>query len=323
MPVRKRGDRWQVRVSLGGGRRAEQTLPPGATRADALAVEVQIRRAQIDAAAGRRVDVPLLDLLDRWVREEASKQKSWPVTKYKVAVLREHYLPGRGLAHIQDVAGALREIEAKPATTNRYLSILRRLANAAVEWGLSDRAIKIKLLPENNERHVYLTWHQVRGLMRKCEPEVADALMLSAMTGLRRGELLRLSKDSLHGSTLVLDARTKGGKPRAIPLPPEGVRIARRRVPFAVPSHTIRWQFERAREAVGLPQVQWRDLRHTYASFLAKAGVQTVAIKDLLGHSNVAVTNRYAHLVRDDLRQAVDKAFRGSGMGQKRTKKAA
>lgn len=245
------------------------------------------------------------------------------MTQYKVAVLREHYLPGRTLSQIQDVAGELRAVDAAPATANRYLSILRRLANAAVEWGLTDRAIKIRLLPENNERHVYLTWDQVRALARRCPPEIADAILLSAMTGLRRGELLRLTPASLRGSTLVLDARTKAGKPRTIPLPPAGVQIARRSLPFRLSTHTVRWYFERAREEVGLPHVQWRDLRHSYASFLAAAGVQTIAIKDLLGHSNVAVTNRYAHLVREDLRRAVDKAFRGSGMGRRPAKKAA
>jgi integrase len=327
MSIRPHGNRYQVRVSVGGGKRIERTLPPGATRQDAKdaerEIELQVRRAKIAAATGRRPDIYLTELLDRWVREEASKQKSWNVTKYKVAVLREHYLPGKTLADIQDVAGALREIDAKPATTNRYLSIIRRLGNAALEWELTDKATKIKMLPENNERHIYLTWPQVRGLMRRCDPEVSDALMLSAMTGLRRGELLRLTKASLRDGAIVLDAKTKAGKPRVIPLPPEGARIARKRLPFAVPAHTVRWQFERAREAVKLPHVQWRDLRHTYASFLAKAGVQTVAIKDLLGHSNVSVTNRYAHLVRDDLRHAVDKAFHGSGMGQKGAKKAA
>jgi integrase len=314
MPIRPHGNRWQVRVSVGGGKRLERTLPPGASRQDAKEAErelqVQVRQAKIAAATGRRPDIYLTDLLDRWVREEASKQSSWCVTKYKVAVLRENYLPGKTLADIQDVAGALREIDAKPATTNKYLSIIRRLGNAAIEWGISDKACKIKMANERgNERHVYLTWPQVRGLMKRCDPEVADAMMLSAMTGLRRGELLRLTKDSLRGSELVLNAKTKGKKPRVIPLPPEGVRIARRRLPFSVTISTIRGQYERAREALDMQHVQWRDLRHTYASFLAKSGIQTAHIKDLLGHANLATTNRYAHLVREDLRHAVDKAF--------------
>lgn len=302
MSVRKHGNRWQVRVRVGGGRRIERTLPPGATRADALAVESQIRRTQIDLAAGRKPDLAIDALLDRWIAEEASRQKSWSVTQYKVGVLRE-YTAGRPLSQIQEVAGLIRRVDAKPATLNRYLSILRRLSNLAERWGLVDRAPKIDLFPEHNERHVYYTPAEVGQLAKVAGGEVGDVIRFAALTGLRRSELLGIKE--LYGGAVLLDARTKSGRPRLVPLTPEALRIARRRIPWTVTAQDIRRDFERARKALGLPQRQFRDLRNTFASWLAQDGQNLKAIQDLLGHAQLTTTQRYAHLAAGHLKAAV------------------
>jgi hypothetical protein len=64
MPIRKRADRLQVRVS--GGRRVERTLPAGARRADAVALEAALRRAVIDQVVGRPRRFTIADALDQW-----------------------------------------------------------------------------------------------------------------------------------------------------------------------------------------------------------------------------------------------------------------
>jgi site-specific recombinase XerD len=66
-----------------------------------------------------------------------------------------------------------------------------------------------------------------------------------------------------------------------------------------------------------LPHVHWHDLRHTYASWLAQAGQPMGAIRDLMGHSSLAVTNRYAHLAPSHLRAAVASLPGGVRMGKK------
>ena len=172
MSVRKHGNRWQVRLRVGNGRRIERTLPPGANKADALAVEGQIRRAQIDAAAGRKPHVSLDALPDRWINEQAKRQRSWSRTKYNVAVLRE-FTKGKSLAQIQDGASAVKSADVMPATIAHSLSILRRVSNLSRDGTRRPRA-RINLLTEHNQRHVYLTPQEVARLAGKCGPIVGD-----------------------------------------------------------------------------------------------------------------------------------------------------
>lgn len=90
MSVRRIGQRWQVRIRLGGGERVEQTLPRTAKRADALQLEAQIRRSQIDAAIGRKPKYLIDDALERWVESSAKRLKSWPRDlKYRVDVQKK------------------------------------------------------------------------------------------------------------------------------------------------------------------------------------------------------------------------------------------
>lgn len=60
----------------------------------------------------------------------------------------------------------------------------------------------------------------------------------------------------------------------------------------------------RVREDAGLPHVRLHDLRHAYGTWLAESGVPLTDVRDLMGHSSLAVTSRYAHSHVDRLRKA-------------------
>lgn len=309
MPVRKRGDRWQVRVALGGGRRLERTLPPGAKRADALALEARLGRQRVALATGQ-AEHTLDDAIDRWLTD-AQALKSWARDlRYRVGILRP-YAAGRRLDELPAVADQIkkrgRQEGLSAAGINRYLSLLRRIGNLAERWGWTDLPLgrRVVLLPETSQRHVYLTAQEVGRLAAAADALTADAIWFAALTGLRRSEMLALRPEQVRDGLLLLDAHTKSGRPRGVPLPPEAARIARARLPWRVKYWELRDRFEAARTAAGLPHVHWHDLRHTYASWLAQGGQPLTAIRDLMGHSSLAVTNRYAHLAPEHLRAAV------------------
>lgn len=260
--------------------------------------------------AGRQPERLIDEAIDEWLATGASSLKSYPKDlKYRIAVLRQ-YTRRRNIEQIPTVAADFTRAALKagsaPATVNRYLSILRRVGNLCVRWGWTDTPIgqRVQLLTGERQRHVYLTPDEVQTILAHCSPELADMVRFAVLTGLRRGEMMRLQPADIRDDCIVLDAQTKSGRPRVVPLPPQARKIATTRLPWALTVWEFRNGFERAREAAGMPHVRVHDLRHTYASWLAQGGASLVAIRDLLGHSSLAVTSRYAHLARPDLAKA-------------------
>jgi len=187
------------------------------------------------------------------------------------------------------------------ATINRRLAILRRTCNLAWKWGWVKSQIKIELLPGEKSRHVYLTIPEVIRLA-KAAGKAKWHVILAAFTGLREGELLSMDRNKILPGMIVL-TNTKSGKPRVVPLN-RPAQCALNRLDWDMTYPMLRREFERAR---GDEDIRFHDLRHTAASFMVKGGASLVAVRDILGHSNLNVTSRYTHLAIDDLQIAVDK----------------
>jgi len=69
---------------------------------------------------------------------------------------------------------------------------------------------------------------------------------------------------------------------------------------------------KKACRKAGLKDVTWHTFRHTFASRLTRNGADLVTMKELLGHSSVSVTMRYAHTNCEAKRRAVGLIARNS-----------
>ncbi|MDO8580650.1 MAG: site-specific integrase, partial [Candidatus Omnitrophota bacterium] len=110
--------------------------------------------------------------------------------------------------------------------------------------------------------------------------------------------------------------RTKSGKKRVLPVN-EDMKKVFDSIPKQSDSHYVffdkngqsyvhvRCAFERAKAIAKITDFHWHDLRHTTASHLAMAGVDLYTIKDLLGHSTILMTERYAHLSKSHKENAI------------------
>ena len=295
MPIRKRGDGWQVDVQV-GGRRARQTV---STKATALEVEAKLRQDLERERAGLGPRRTLADALAEYLTISAPALRSYKSLLYVARVIRPFL--DRPIERIADAAADLiRDGQARertPATVNRQLAMLRRLGNLAYQWDWTDSPVgrRVKLLRENQERHVYLTQIQVAALASQAKQEgTRDAIWLAATTGLRRGELLALRPEDYREGALWI-ATSKSGRPRRI-MVPEDARYICETLPLKVTVDSLRADFEQARRAVGLDHVRFHDLRHTFASWAIDAGVDLRLLKDIMGHSTMQMTSRYAHL---------------------------
>lgn len=310
MPVRRHGKGWQARIQHLGGR-IERTF---GARADALEFERRTRDRLTDRRVGRAPRYTLDEALERWLTGEAKSLRTERDLRNKVRSLMP-YTEGHALADVADAAEkakrAWRTEGLKPATINRRLAILRRVANLAYrQWGWLEQPAgsRVLLVPGEESRHLYLTPKDVQRLAAAAgNRRVRNAILLAAMSGLRRGELLALTADSRRGAALHVPT-SKNGRPRLVPLPPEARAIP---VPIGLTVDELRKGWDRARARAKLPAVRFHDLRHTYASWLVQSGAPLTAVRDLLGHSHLAVTSRYAHLATRDLRRAVNMGMSG------------
>lgn len=320
MSVRRRKNgTYQVRISTPTGR-IERTLPKGATRQDAKAYEGRLQLELVGALVGKKTDPTIEELIVRWLKNEAKRNKDYHQMVLRCRALQP-YFTGKTLSQIVTVADAF--IKAKLAqkrkhgTINRHLAILRRVANLAFRrWDLADQnwGVKLQLLKEEGGREVFLSPAQVKSLASACtDPNVADAILLASMCGLRKGELLRLTAASLKdGALLVPPGKT--GRGRIVPLPAYAQEIADRALPWKFTPDELRYRFEEARVAADMPHVRIHDLRHTYASWVLQSGASVVVARDLLGHASITTTNKYVHSDLAMRRAAVEQI--GSGLGQ-------
>lgn len=302
MSVRKRGAGWVADVKVGQRR----TRCNAATRAEAREAEARIRAellAESNAAPVRSLESLLLEHLKR----DAAAHRDQKGLKTSAKALRP-YLTGQPLDEAPAVAGKAKAgwqaAGLAPATINRRLALLRRMCNVALEWGWTDKPLgkRIKLLPERNERHVYLTADEV-GSLAAAMPLVGDAVILAAYTGLRLAELMRLTQANVDGDDIVL-YRTKTDTPRRVPVPARARHILKK-LPWQWTETVRRNEWDAARKACQLEHVHWHDLRHTYASFLAAAGFSDREMGELLGHTSAQMVRRYAHLLKPKLAQRV------------------
>jgi integrase len=300
MSVRKHGKRWQVRLTLNGVRH-EETMPPGASKADAQLYEAKLRREAVDSVVGRPKRRTIGDLLDEYERYAESRLKSYERDlQYRIAVLRSRFAE-RGTDELSTVVEQLGKAQGKlsPAAINRYLAILRRAFRVA---GIH---ASIEFISGEKRRTVYLSREDVAKLAQAAG-KWGDLIKFAALTGLRRGEILKLTQEDIRDGCVVLGSDTKTGRGRVVPLPSEAARIARSSIPFEITATNLNRVFRAARVAAKCPGVRFHDLRRTYGTWLAHDGKDLATVRDLLGHSNVSQTNTYlgtANVVR--LRKAV------------------
>jgi integrase len=204
------------------------------------------------------------------------------------------------------------------AAVNRELALLRHLLRLAhEEWGALAAVPKIRLEKEPQGRLRWLTPEEANRLLAKCRKAknlvLAELVEFCLFTGLRQAEALGLTWERVDRSRgVVLLELTKSGRRREVPLNSEADAVLVRRSPrptglvFGTSSwHAFRSYWEDAVTAAKIDNFRFHDLRHTFASWAVQRGATLQEVKDLLGHSSLAMVMRYAHLSPEHLRKAV------------------
>lgn len=158
----------------------------------------------------------------------------------------------------------------------------------------------------------------------KAQPRVAvhalAAVRLLVFTGMRPREVLTLKWEHVDVENRVINLKDAKTGDRQVTLGTAALKVLAsipviEGNPFVIVGNregqhvaSLQHTWETVRKEAGLTDVRLYDLRHSYASTLAKGGAPVYEIQALLGHRNISTSMRYIHLTNDQVRSAADKA---------------
>ena len=208
---------------------------------------------------------------------------------------------------------------------NNCLGRLRQILNFAVACGHIESNPAQRIVPNRRPALTrFLSSEEVARLhnvldaqTRKGSRQQADIVRLLLLTGCRKGEIVGLRWSEVRDGMLALRDSKTG--PRTVPLGSSARAILDRQPrtgsPFVFPSpldparprgpDLLLWY--RVRRQAGIEDVRLHDLRHTMASHAVMNGVPVPVVSRLLGHSNVQMTLRYAHLADREIEAAAER----------------
>ena len=333
--VRPSGARSYVMLRDADGRSKRVTLGPVSLKnIDEVRRECHARRAarEADNTAGPARAIPSFREFVEGEWKQACFDRYKPSTKRGARyMLASQLLPAFGSKPLDRIVPAQvrRWFDAysriAPGGANRTLDIFRQIMNFAIACGHIERN-PVQGVKKNRRQALtrFLSREEIGRLHealdeqgREGDMRQADIIRLLLLTGCRRSEIVQLRWSEVQGDTLALvDSKTG---PRRVPLNTQAKRVLERQPrggsAFVFPSqsdpsrprgvHLALWK--RVRREAGIEDVRLHDLRHTHASHAVMNGVPVPVVSRMLGHSNVRMTLRYAHLGDREIEAAAER----------------
>jgi len=237
--------------------------------------------------------------------------------------------------HLERIKKNMAKAGRAPRTIQYCLAVVRQVFNYALNNNLfagknpAGATGGVKRPKVDNRRTRFLSRQEAADLLTelsKRTPDVHDMTMFSLYTGARAGEVFNLKwgdVDLFQGVAMLKD--TKSGKNRAVYLTQEVKAMLARRQPENAQSSALVFpgrngikiarisnSFAKAVNKLNFNEgvtdsrqrVMFHTLRHTFASWLAMDGINPFHLKELLGHSDLKLTERYSHLSESALKAA-------------------
>lgn len=262
-------------------------------------------------------------LIDRWQRERlttVSKKTGNPVGKStigrEIAALRS----ALNKAVEWDFVGQnpLLALKVKVGESRKVVRFLSAEEEYRLRQSLVDRDKRLIAARASGN-----AWSAAR--KRPLRPEIPQdgfgdhltpVVLVAMNTGLRRGELLSLRWSDIDlgmGGLTVRAESAKSGKPRHVPLNSEALRLLtqwRRQASSGeqvFPIADVKTAWRSLMHRANIEKFRFHDLRHHFASKLVMRSVDLNTVRELLGHSDLKMTLRYAHLAPAHLAEAVSR----------------
>jgi len=276
------------------------------------------------------------ELSDWYIELETVKALAYyEILKYNLSKFNTEF----GDKIITDILpSALQNFQAKlnKKYSESYIDKIIGAAKAVINKAYDDKLVSLetketfrkigKLLKRNaNARDKVLTFDEYQTVMKHLPQHLKPVFAMGYYTGMRKGEILNLKQNRVKLKTRMIHLRaedTKDNEPRSIPISDELYKILKEIPPAIHDEHVFLYKdkpFKDIRNGVkdackqaGIPYGRnvkggftFHDLRHTFNTYMRKAGVKEGVIMKLTGHSTREMFDRYDTKDEEDLKNAV------------------
>lgn len=315
---------WELNIQPGGraGRRIKRQFP---TKTDAL----QFQQAHIGKLAldpdwkPKKDNRNLLQVIEAWHSAHGKALSAGKDTKRRLEALANKLNNPRATSVTPKMLADYRSTRIDEGVTeagvNREIAYLKAMFNTLIQlgdWKHENPCARVKPFKVHETELTFLSDEQIDNLLvavksdkrRNIHVDLCTRICLA--TGARWSEAENLTIRQVKDDHLML-VKTKGKRSRAVPIDPDLANEIRDH--HAAWSKTDRifgpaWgAFREATEdaKIDLPDGQMSHvLRHTFASHFMANGGNILALQKILGHSDLKLTMRYAHLAPDALDEA-------------------
>ena len=209
-------------------------------------------------------------------------------------------------------------------SVNRELEVFRHMLNKGVEWGMLNenpfnRFKDPIFFEERNDRVRFLEEDEIKKLLDISPLYLSNLIKGAIFTGLRKGDLFNLKWSDVNLERGFLNYREQkkrdklgfkylnGDMINLLMEIPKGEGDYIIHGPDGNPLKDIKRSFKTALKKAGIKDFHWHDLRHTSASHLLMRGASMKTVQEHLGHTTIAMTQRYSHLSKDFQREEVNR----------------
>ena len=340
MSIYKRNNKYWIAFRY--NRKRYRKASPDNTYSGAKAFEALLRQKlargeSIDLEEKKKIKISSFqEFSDKWLKTYVKTNNKPSEQNQKKCMINKHLNPFFGKNPLDKITALqIEEFKSKKQASglsnksiNNILGILGKCLKTAQEWEIIDKIPKIKPLKVAPKDPVYLNEKDYNKLLETSKDQgmFYEMLLFTLRTGVRIGELLALEWPDINFDEKTVTIKRnivnghigspKSNKYRTIYLTQDIIDSLLERIQnkgLVFPNidgsyrtrSSCRHKLERTCKKANIKKIGWHGLRHSFASQLATNGVSLKTIQELLGHSDLKMVQRYAHLEPITLKEAI------------------
>ncbi len=300
------------------GKRYSKACKGATSKKDALIYETELKSAVMHGNLNlvkKKCTIKLSEMISKYLDYSKTNKASFAhdktYSKYWIAYFGNKLLSEIKSIDIEGYKTFRLGKEIKASTINRETNSLSKMFSIAKKNGYIENnpCTDVEKLRVKNHKIRFLSKEEEKRLFEAIgEHWIKPVIIMALQTGMRKGEILNLKWSCLDFKEKYVDVlETKSGKPRKIPMSDKLYNALKELEqvneyvfinPITKNRHgNVNDIFPEFLKKSDIKNFCFHDLRHTSATRMVECGIDLVVVKEILGHSDIKTTMRYAHPV--------------------------